>query len=277
LNRLDDVFLEKTDPEAEKDMVESGRDAFARLEGMVELDNLTFGYSKVAPPLIENLSLRIKPGQRIAFVGPSGSGKSTIARLVCGLYEPWSGEIRFDGKQREEISRAVLTTSIAMVEQDVFLFEGTVRDNLTLWESFIPERDLTRACRDAAIHDDILALPGGYDSLLEEGARNLSGGQRQRLELARALVHNPSILVLDEATSALDAETEHIIDRNLRRRGCSCIIVAHRLSTIRDCDEIIVLHEGKVVERGSHQELLAASGAYASLISLDGEALQETE
>ena len=275
LNRLDDVFQEKVDPQSKESAAGVEAEDCARLEGIVELDSLTFGYNRVAPPLIEGLSLRIKPGQRVAFVGPSGSGKSTIARLVCGLYEPWSGEIRFDGKRRRETHRAVLTTSIAMVEQDIFLFEGSVRENLTLWESSVSEHDLVQACKDAAIHDDIIALPGGFDSLLEEGARNLSGGQRQRLEIARALVHNPSILVLDEATSALDAETERSIDQNLRRRGCSCIIVAHRLSTIRDCDEIIVLHEGKVVERGRHQDLLKGGGSYASLISMDGEALQE--
>jgi ATP-binding cassette subfamily C protein len=275
LNRLDDVFLEKADPRTKEDPEDNGNNACLRLDGMIELNNLTFGYNRVAAPLIENLTLKIAPGHRIAFVGPSGSGKSTIARLVCGLYQSWSGEIRFDRKLRDEIPRAVLNTSIAMVEQDIFLFEGSIRDNLTLWESSIPEHDIVQACKDAAIHNDILSLPGSYDSLLEEGARNLSGGQRQRLEIARALVHNPSVLVLDEATSALDAETEHIIDQNLRRRGCTCIIVAHRLSTIRDCDEIIVLQEGKVLERGKHEELVNADGAYASLISTKGEALQE--
>ena len=277
LSRLDDVYLEKEDPQAREDGAAAVPSDRSRLEGMVELDNLTFGYNRVASPLIEGLTLAVKPGQRIAFVGPSGSGKSTIAKLVCGLYEPWEGEIRFDGKHRAKIARAVLTTSLAMVEQDIFLFEGSVRDNLSLWQSSVSESDLIRASMDAAIHDDIMLLPGGYEAQLEEGARNLSGGQRQRLEIARALVSNPSILVLDEATSALDAETERIIDQNLRRRGCSCIIVAHRLSTIRDCDEIILLDEGKVVERGRHEELLAAGGAYASLISMDGEALREAE
>ena len=277
LNRLDDVYLEKEDAGAMEDSPVTTQGDCIRLEGMVELKGLVFGYNRVAAPLIDGLTLTIKPGQRVAFVGPSGSGKSTIARLVCGLYEPWEGEIRFDGKPRWDLPRSVRTTSIAMVEQDIFLFEGSVRDNLTLWHPTVSETDLIRACRDAAIYEDIMSLPGGFDAQLDEGARNLSGGQRQRLEIARALVNNPSILVLDEATSALDAETERVIDRNLRLRGCSCIIVAHRLSTIRDCDEIILLQEGKVVERGTHEELLTARGAYASLISLQGEALLEAE
>lgn len=274
INRLDDVLLEKEDPAArEGDAIRGADDV--HLRGELEMRNVTFGYNSVADPLIEDLNVALKPGQRVAFVGPSGSGKSTIAKLVSGLYAPWEGEILFDGKPRAEIPRPVITSSVALVEQEIFLFEGTVRDNLTLWSGVISDEELIRACEDACIHDDIRSLPGGYEAQLEEGARNLSGGQRQRLEIARALVNNPSVLVLDEATSALDAETELRIDHNLRRRGCTCVIVAHRLSTIRDCDEIVVLREGKIVERGKHDDLLAAHGAYAELISVEGEAIAE--
>ncbi|BAY42707.1 ABC transporter-related protein [Scytonema sp. HK-05] len=285
LNRLDDVLRNPIDLQLEKESKGDEKNlsvyhpttpalhASVRLQGYVELRNVTFGYNRVAAPLISNLNLSLKPGQRIALVGGSGSGKSTIAKLVCGLYEAWQGDICFDGKPREQIPRQVLANSIALVEQDIFLFAGSVRDNLTLWDTTVPESHLVRACQDAAIHDVILSMPGGYNADLSEGATNLSGGQRQRLEIARALVNNPAILVMDEATSALDTETEKFIDRRLRQRGCTCIIVAHRLSTIRDCDEIIVLEHGKVVQRGSHEELKQVEGTYLQLIRSEGEAL----
>ncbi|MGK7876545.1 MAG: NHLP family bacteriocin export ABC transporter peptidase/permease/ATPase subunit [Xenococcaceae cyanobacterium] len=272
LNRLDDVLENPVDPEAERtenqegsQVLTIGQDSF-RLQGYVELRNIAFGYNRLSSALIDNLSLKLKPGQRVALVGGSGSGKSTVAKLVTGLYEPWSGEILLDGIPRKQIPRPVLANSLAMVEQEIFLFAGTVRDNLTLWDPTVPEADLVRACQDAVIHELILNMPGGYNAQLSEGGMNLSGGQRQRLEIARSLVRNPLVLVLDEATSALDAETELIIDQNLRRRGCSCIVVAHRLSTIRDCDEIIVLSGGKVVQRGTHEELRQQKGTYNRLV-----------
>jgi ABC-type bacteriocin/lantibiotic exporter with double-glycine peptidase domain len=215
------------------------------------------------------VSLTLKPGQRVALVGASGCGKSTLAKLVCGLYEPWQGDILFDGVPRAQLPRLLLTQSIAMVDQDIVLFAGTVRENLTLWDSSIPDAQLTRACIDAAMHDVVLSLPGGYDAELLEGAANLSGGQRQRLDIARALVHDPAVLVLDEATSALDAETEYRILQQLRRRGCACLIVAHRLSTIRDCDEIIVMERGSIVQRGTHAALLREGGGYTRLLGAE--------
>ena len=266
LMRLDDVLNNPIDRIYTKRKFEEREDKLLKLDGYLEFKNVTFGYSPLAPPLIENLSIKIKPGQRIALVGPSGSGKSTISKLSTGLFQPWSGEIIYDGKPYEAHPAEVMHRSLASVDQEIFLFSGTVRDNITLWDSTVPDDMLIEAAEDASIHDDILNRPNGYDMQLIEGGRNLSGGQRQRLEIARALLYSPSLLIMDEATSALDSRTEKIIMNRIRKRGCSAIMVAHRLSTIQDCDEIIVLERGKVVERGTHEELKKLGKVYNNLI-----------
>jgi len=237
--------------------------------GRLELRAVSFGYSRTDPPLIDGLSLRLEPGQRIAVVGGSGSGKTTLGRLIAGLLEPWSGELLFDGQRLAAMSPAEHAGTLAYVDQEVFLFAGTVRDNLTLWDSTIPDGPLVAALQDAGLDADIAARPGGLDAVVAEAGSNFSGGQRQRLEIARALAGNPAVLVLDEATAALDTISELGIDEALRRRGCSCVIIAHRLSTIRDADEILVLDQGRVVERGSHAALLGAAGRYAALIGAE--------
>lgn len=272
MNRLDDVLRYPQDKLYDRQ--EEGAQASAqitadglKLQGRIELRDISFGYSPLEKPLIEGFNLVIEPGQRVALVGGSGSGKSTVAKMVAGLYEPWKGEILFDGVARDDVPRNLLSNSIGMVDQEIFLFGGTIKENVSMWDSTIQVARVTTACRDAAIADVVEMRDGAYQAEVSEGGTNFSGGQRQRLEIARALVGSPTILILDEATSALDPSTEEAIDDSLRRRGCTCIIIAHRLSTIRDCDNIVVMDRGKVVQQGTHEEMKDQPGLYRRLIS----------
>lgn len=266
MRRLDDVRRYKTDSLNYPDENQTVSFTGNRLSGELTLKDVSFGYSPLDPPLIEHFDLHLEPGRWAAVVGSSGSGKSTLAKLVAGLYEEWSGEILFDGVKRREIPRPVIVNSLATVDQDVFQISGTVRQNISMFDKSVPSTDIVQAAQDACIHDDIIQLQGGYDAEVSEGGLNFSGGQRQRLEIARALAFNPSLLILDEATSTIDPMTEQKCLENIRRRGCTCLIVAHRLSTIREADEIIVLERGKVAERGTHRELISHDGPYRRLI-----------
>ncbi|MEO1416814.1 MAG: NHLP family bacteriocin export ABC transporter peptidase/permease/ATPase subunit [Bacteroidota bacterium] len=282
MNRIDDVlnyeiaeeFTRKPatkvlTPEHPEKVYSNGKAkaVYSKLNGHLKLRDISFGYTHTLPPLIKNFSLDLEPGSRVALVGGSGSGKSTVARLVAGLYNPWEGEILLDQKDRQNLPRHMINNSIAVIDQEIMLFKGSIRDNLSFWDPTMSEHNIIRAAKDAMIHDVIAARPGAYESMVTEKGTNFSGGQRQRMEIARALALNPTYLIMDEGTSALDPKSEKQVMDNIRRRGCTCLIVAHRLSTIRDCDEIIVMKFGEIVERGTHHELLDRQGLYSQLIS----------
>lgn len=266
MERIEDVMQYPTDVNYENDTLDENV-KYNKLSGLVQMENVTFGYSRLSEPLIEGFNLTLTPGSRVAFVGSSGCGKSTLSKLISGLYQPWAGEILFDGKPIKEIDRSVFTGSLAVVDQDIIVFEDTIANNIKMWDTSIEDFEMIMAARDAQLHEDIMQRDGGYQYKLTEGGKDLSGGQRQRMEIARVLAQDPTIIILDEATSALDAKTEYDVVRSIKDRGITCIVIAHRLSTIRDCDEIIVLDHGKVVERGTHDELFAKGGMYTQLVS----------
>ena len=269
VERVDDIMQYPEEEDCNNSLTAQEYARWSKLSGKIELKNVTFGYSDDAPPLIENFSLSMEPGTRVAFVGGSGSGKSTLAKLMTGLYKPWSGEILFDGMPIGEIPSPVFRSSVSMVEQECVLFHDTIANNITMWDDTIEDHDISLAAMDADIYQSIVSRKGSWNRVIEENGRDLSGGERQRLEIARALAMDPSILIMDEATSALDAETEFTVSQRIHDRNITCILIAHRLSTIRDCDEIIVLDHGKVAQRGKHDELMAQDGIYRRLIMTD--------
>ena len=254
--RLEDILEQPCDPLLDNKLRRKNDFPSSRLSGKIELVDIKFGFSPIQEPLFKGLNLTIAAGERVAIVGGSGSGKSTIAKLIAGILQPDSGDIYYDDYEIGKIPREVMCGSLAMVQQNISLYGCSIRENLTLWNPNISQSNLIRACEDANILEVVENLSRGFDTQLSEGGKNLSGGQRQRLEMARSLSRNPSILVLDEATSALDAETEWKVIERLRLRGCTQIIIAHRLSTIRDADRILVMHKGKIIQTGTHEELL---------------------
>jgi ABC-type multidrug transport system fused ATPase/permease subunit len=266
MERVEDVMEYPDDP-ALSYGADVREDKYEKLRGELELKHVTFGYSRLGQPTVTDFSMHLKPGRRIAIVGPSGCGKSTVSKLITGLYAPWEGEILFDGKPINQIPRDIFTGSVAMVDQEIVLFEDTIANNIRMWDDSIEDFEMILAARDAQIYDDIMQRPGGFSARLAEGGKDLSGGQRQRLEIARVLAQDPSVIILDEATSALDAQTEYEVVRAIRERGITCIVIAHRLSTIRDCDEIIVMDKGRIAERGTHEELYAKGSLYTELVS----------
>ena len=233
----------------------------------IKIEDLTFTYPQSDTPALNHVSMTVENGEFVVLCGESGCGKSTLSKLISGLYKPWSGEILFDGKPLSEIDRSVFTGSLAVVDQDIILFEDTIANNIKMWDNSIEDFEMIMAARDAQLHEDIMQREGGYQYRLTEGGKDFSGGQRQRMEIARVLAQDPTIILLDEATSALDAKTEYDVVKSIKDRGITCIVVAHRLSTIRDCDEIIVMDQGKVIERGTHEELMKQGGAYTQLVS----------
>lgn len=265
MERIEDVMEYPIDVNFDNSFDETAE--YGKLSGEVVIKDVTFGYSRLGIPLIEHFDLHLMPGSRVAFVGPSGCGKSTLSKLISGLYQPWSGELLFDGKPIKDINHSIFTGSVAVVDQDIILFEDTIMGNIKMWDSSIEDFEAILAARDASLHEDIMGRDGGYTYRLTEGGRDLSGGQRQRLEIARVLAQDPTIIIMDEATSALDAKTEFEVVNAIKNRGITCIVIAHRLSTIRDCDEIVVMEKGKVVERGTHDELYAKGGIYTSLVA----------
>lgn len=266
MERIEDVM--NYPPDVTEDDLESKLNA-SKLTGTLEMRNVTFGYSKLSPPLIENFSLKLDIGAKVAFVGPSGCGKSTLSKLISGLYKPWSGEILIGGVPIEQIPHEQLTSSLAVVDQDIVLFEDTIAANIKMWDQSIEDFAMILAAHDAQLHEDIMKREGGYDYKILDGGRDFSGGQRQRFEIARVLAQDPTLIIMDEATSALDAKTEAEVVTNIQNRGITSIVIAHRLSTIRDSDEIIVLKNGKVMERGTHDSLCALNGLYWQLVSTE--------
>ena len=263
IKRVEDIEKYKADDRVSQHIETT---VLEKLNGDVELRNVSFGYSKLKPALITDFSFTLKCGESIAFVGASGCGKSTISKVISGLYQPWDGDVLFDGNMAKMIPTKVLSASISNVSQNIQLFTGSIRNNITMWNPAILEEDIINAAKDACIHDFIMQQPGGYDYKLTENAMNLSGGQRQRLEIARALATKPSILIMDEATSALDPIVEKQIMDNIHRRGCTCIIVAHRLSAIRDCNQIVVMQQGHIIQKGNHKSLMSQEGYYRSFV-----------